>query len=318
MKLRNEFPCMSMETLCGLYGYSRQAYYQYKEKSFAASAIEQTVLQAVRSVRQDLPGIGMMKLYVIIKDVFGDSMPGRDWFLRLMRVNGLTQKKKRGYRTTNSFHHYRKWPNIIKGYTPEAPNRLWVADITYIRLKSDVCYLHLITDVYSHKIVGWALAPTLEASYSLMALDMAIKDAGDCDFSQLIHHSDRGSQYCSYLYVNRLTQMGIRISMTESGNPTDNAIAERVNGILKQEWGLNDRLASIVDCQEQVARAIACYNDLRPHMSIGMMRPSEVYSGQPPGQPMWHKPDYAKIRQQCGTDEKNEYLCDRQETPVTL
>jgi transposase InsO family protein len=271
----------SIETLCGLFGKSRQAYYKWHPRELRHAAMETIALEQTCKIREEAPGMGSYKIYLMLVDIFGrDNMMGRDAFFRLLQENGLTLPRRKGRRTTHSFHHFHKWSNLIKGFEPDAPNRLWVSDITYIVLSDGgVCYLHLVTDVYSRKIVGWCLSSTLHASHSLEALDMAIAAAverGD-DLSQLIHHSDRGIQYCSHLYVGRLNALGASISMTEDGNPTDNAIAERVNGIVKNEYLTSRGFSDIMEAYSAISRAIGHYNNVRPHMSLGYVTPAMVY-----------------------------------------
>ena len=145
-------------------------------------------------------------------------------------------KPERRRHTTNSNHNYRKYKNLIKGLVISRPNQLWVADITYIETDDGVAYLHLVTDAWTHEIIGWMLSDSLMASNTIAALKMGIEHNKGLDLSGLIHHSDRGSQYCSNAYVDMLKSVNASISMTEDYKPTDNAIAERVNGIIKQEW----------------------------------------------------------------------------------
>lgn len=186
----------------------------------------------------------------------------------------VRKRKRKGSITTWSKHHYRKYPNIIKGFVPNAPNQVWVGDITYIHIGNGFGYLSLITDVYSHKIVGFCLHKTLEAKGPLQALKMAM--GANKDVSQLTHHSDRGVQYCCDDYVKVLTDNKIKISMTEKGDPLENAIAERVNGILKTEL-LEKAYANFSDAQKAIAVAISTYNFLRPHNSINNLKPSEAH-----------------------------------------
>jgi len=158
------------------------------------------------------------------------------------------------------------------------PNQLWVSDITYIDLDRGCCYLHLVTDAYSHKIIGWTLADSLQAVHSIRALNMAIEQTGRCDLLGLTHHSDRGVQYCCNDYVSRLQEYRIQISMTEDYKPTDNAIAERVNGIFKQELIYRERrFRNITEARRRIAGFIDFYNNDRPHMSIGMKTPSQMH-----------------------------------------
>ena len=202
-------------------------------------------------------------------------MPGRDRFFRLLRRRGLVLARPKPRRTTNSNHRYHKWKNLVRGFTPTAANQLWVADITYIPLEcGGTCYLHIITDAYSHKVVGHKLSPSLRASESLAALRQAIAQAvavrGTDSLDGLVHHSDRGMQYCCDAYIGELRRHGISVSMTEDYNPTDNAVAERVNGIIKQE-AVNRRcaFADIATAGEVIGKYIDFYNTRRPHMSIG-------------------------------------------------
>lgn len=188
-------------------------------------------------------------------------------------------KRRRRYKTTDSRHHYRKYPNLIADVVPSRPNEIWVSDITYVETDEGVCYLSLITDTYSHKIVGWAVGPTLETVYPLNALKMAVATIDDVTASRLIHHSDRGCQYCSNEYVSELKKRHVNISMTQSGDPLENAIAERANGILKVEWLYKMRITTRDECRSILDRIIDFYNTQRPHMSIGMQPPrSSTYA----------------------------------------
>ena len=221
-------------------------------------------------------------------------MPGRDAFIEVLRKNGLMVKirRRRRYKTTDSHHNYHKYPNLIRDVIPSRPNEIWVADITYVETQEGVCYLSLITDAYSHKIVGWAVGPTLETTYPMQALEMALASIDLKTACRLIHHSDRGYQYCSYAYVASLEKRGISISMTESGDPLENAIAERANGILKREWLYKMTINTRDDCKAVVNRIINFYNNERPHMSIGWQTPSQVHRQSGPQKKCW-KASYA-------------------------
>ena len=161
---------------------------------------------------------------------------------------------------------------------PHRPNEIWVSDITYIETEEGVCYLSLITDAYSHKIIGWALGPTLETVYPLEALRMALDTIDDETSSRLIHHSDRGCQYCSDAYVSELKKHGVSISMTQSGDPLENAIAERANGIFKSEWLYKMPIPTREVCKLELCRIIDFYNTQRPHMSIGWQTPEQAHN----------------------------------------
>ena len=259
--------------------------------------------------------------------MFGrDYVPGRDRFFVIMRRKGLMLPRPKPRHTTNSNHRYHKWKNLIKNLVPTSANQLWVADITYIALANgDVCYLHLITDAYSHMLVGWVLADSLKAAISMQALQMAIDQAvemcGDKCLTGLVHHSDRGVQYCCDAYVAMLKEHGISISMTEDYKPTDNAIAERSNGIIKTENVYpQQQLQTFEQTQESVSRFIHFYNYSRPHMSIGYKTPAEVHRQQGAQRKMWKNKIYDKYEAEykkesvswpCQTDSLGEGVCQR-------
>ena len=296
------FECGLMVALVvRLFGHSRQAFYQSKADIEKEVAHERKVIEAVREIREEDPGIGGYKLWLMLISLFGrDFVPGRDRFFVILRRKGLMLPKPKPRHTTNSNHRYHKWKNLIKGFVPTAANQLWVADITYIALEGgDVCYLHLITDAYSHKIVGWTLAQTLRAAISIEALKMATEQAvamrGSESLKGLIHHSDRGVQYCCDAYVERLKAYGITISMCEDYKPTDNAIAERVNGIIKVENVYRQkRLPSYEYAQSIIPRYIHFYNYCRPHMSIGYKVPAVAHLEQGEQKKMWKNKIYPK------------------------
>lgn len=207
-----------------------------------------------------------------------DWVPGRDSFFALLKDYNLNLPRPKPRHTTNSNHRFRKYSNQIKGFVPTAPNQLWVSDITYIDMEIGNCYLHLVTDAYSHKIVGWYVSDSLESKHTITALMQAIQDTGSEDLSGLIHHSDRGSQYCCDAYVALLNKYHITISMTEDYKPTDNAVAERINGILKTEVLYRSaRPRTLAEARKQIGGAITFYNVRRPHMSIDYQTPNEVH-----------------------------------------
>ncbi len=263
-------------------------------------AHERKVVEAVREIREEDPGIGGYKLWLMLIAMFGrDFVPGRDRFFVLLRRRGLMLPKPKPRHTTNSNHRYHKYKNLTKGIVLTAANQLWVADITYIALSDgDVCYLHLVTDAYSHKIVGWALARTLKAAISVEALKMAIEQAvamsGSAMLTGLIHHSDRGVQYCCDAYVAMLRNHGITISMTEDYKPTDNAIAERANGIIKVECVYRQRFNSFGHASKVIERFIHFYNYRRFHMSIGYKVPALAHLEQGMQEKRWKNKTYPK------------------------
>ena len=250
----------------------------------------------MHEIREIDPGIGGVKLWLMLSTMFDSGrMPGRDAFLNLLRSHHLMQKPRRIRSTTNSNHRYHKWKNLVKDFVPTAANQLWVSDITYIELDNGCCYLHLVTDAYSKKIVGWCLAESLASVFTLRALRTAIEQAGG-NLTGLIHHSDRGVQYCCDLYVEELHKYGILISMTEDYKPTDNGIAERVNGIIKGEslYRQKRRFPSYEKALEQIDQFIHFYNGQRPHYSIGMQTPDIAHEQTGKQQKMWKNKIYLK------------------------
>lgn len=229
-------------------------------------------------IREKQKRLGGRKLLSMISPLMpeGESI-GRDAFFDLLRRNGMLVRKRRTRAfTTNSYHWLHKYPNLIKEFSPKGPNQLWVSDITYIKTSAGFVYLYLITDAYSRKIVGWHLSETMEAQNALEALYMALSQL-PANAKQIIHHSDRGIQYCSSKYVNCLQKHGVKISMTENGDPYENAIAERVNGILKTEWLYDMGLKNVVDAKKAVKQIINIYNSERPHSSVQMLTPNQAH-----------------------------------------
>ena len=197
---------------------------------------------------------------------------GRDRFFDFLRANGLLVERRKNYLvTTNSRHHFRKYSNLIKELALPAPNQVYVADITYIRTLDGFCYLALLTDAFSRKIVGYDLSLSLSIEGSMRALKMALKQNGYP--KGLIHHSDRGVQYCSYDYTGLLKKNGVKISMTEQNHVYENALAERVNGILKEEFLLGGTLISFKVAKKMVKQAVEIYNNERPHLALNYETP---------------------------------------------
>jgi transposase InsO family protein len=224
--------------------------------------------------------MGGRKLYQMLQPFFIEHQikMGRDALFDLLQANYLlVRRRKRRVFTTQSFHWLRKYPNIIKGLTPSQPNQLWVSDITYWKIGSGYVYISLITDAFSHKIVGYQVAESLQAVGTMEALKMALQDL-PANHSGLIHHSDRGIQYCSHEYVEILHKRNIQISMTETGDPRDNAIAERVNGILKEEYLYDYSVATLTQAKLVLDFVIDLYNQERPHMSCDYKTPVSVHS----------------------------------------
>ena len=241
---------------------------------------EHLIVERVREIRRRMPRVGGKKLYHMLGSdlrCMHTKTLGRDKFFDLLRRNELLVRHRRKYvTTTNSQHRFYVYDNLITDLVIDRPNQVFVADITYIRLPDSFCYLALITDVKSRKIVGHDLSMSLSIDGSLRTLCMALN--GVADPRGLIHHSDRGIQYCSHDYTSLLLSNDCRISMGESGNPYDNAIAERVNGILKQEFLLDCTFPDFVTAQKAVREAIETYNTFRPHLSLDYDTPALRYA----------------------------------------
>ena len=242
------------------------------------------VLELVRDWRKLMPRVGGRKLYHLLEEDFKslDYKIGRDAFFDVLREYDLLVKRRKSYtKTTNSFHRFRVYKNLILDLEVSRANQVFVADITYIRIAGGFMYLSLITDLYSRSIVGWCLGDSLDAVFSIQALEMALGEVKDC--SSLIHHSDRGVQYCSRDYTKILLAGKVSISMAEAGNPYENAVAERVNGILKDEFYLDQTFASARVATKATEEAIKIYNNLRPHLSLKMQTPAQKYYGETDG-----------------------------------
>ena len=240
--------------------------------------IEQKIVEIVKQRRKSLPREGVRKLCKSLKSEFDNVYlkVGRDTLFNILRkYNMLTLRKKPSYRTTNSLHRFYKYNNIIKDMEVTQPNQVWVSDITYIRTIKGFCYLALITDMYSRKIVGYDLSDSLEMAGCVRALQKALKQAGKR--SPQVHHSDRGIQYCSNVYTQILRTKKIKISMTEENHCYENALAERVNGILKDEFYLDQTFDSLQHAKRATKNAINLYNQIRLHLSLDFKTPNMVY-----------------------------------------
>jgi transposase InsO family protein len=225
-----------------------------------------------------MPRLGTRKLYHLLREDFNREgiAVGRDKLFTLLRQdNLLVGKRKRFTKTTHSHHWMRKHPDMVKDMVVKRPEQLWVADITYVAIETGYAYLHLITDAYSKQIMGYFVSTDLCASSTIKALTMSLENRKYQ--GELVHHSDRGLQYCSSGYVKILTDNNISISMTQSGSPYDNAIAERVNGILKDEFGLDHVFKTIDQLKKQTSESIKIYNEQRPHLSNQMLTPEKMH-----------------------------------------
>ena len=278
--MKDSFKGISLANLCAWFGLTRQAYYQSKNRVEKDLIEQEILLDKIGDIRKDHKRLGGRKLFFKLETFMDEHniKMGRDAFFDLLRDNKLLIKqRKRHHVTTNSNHWMKKYPHLIKDIEPIGPNHVWVSDITYWKTKGGHYYISFITDAYSRKIVGYHVADTMEAIESATALKMAIKTL-KISAKGLIHHSDRGSQYCSSMYVNILKKEGIKISMTENGDPLENAIAERINGIIKGEYLFDYLIKTLLNAKEVLKSVVKLYNEDRPHSSIGNAVPSKVHN----------------------------------------
>ena len=253
------------------------------------SVATELILQEVKAIRRLHPAIGGRKLMVLLQPFVLEHQIkiGRDALFDLLATHQLlVRKRKRNIVTTWSKHWMRKYPNLIRDVIPSRPNEVWVSDITYFKIAESHVYISFVTDAYSRKIVGYHVADTLEAIHSVKALQMAIQQS-TTNFIGLIHHSDRGCQYCCTEYVNLLKHNGIVISMTEHGDPLENAIAERVNGIIKEEYLNHYHIKTKKEIEQKLQQAVHQYNQNRPHLSCNMLTPQDVHQNNLPIQRLW-------------------------------
>lgn len=292
-ELKKDYPQSSMEDLCAVFGKSRQAYYKAEQKRQDKEFIADLIIEEVKRLRKYQPRSGGRKLFYLVQPFFkkeGIKM-GRDKFFDLLRErNLLIKKKKRTAKTTNSNHHFRKHPNLIVDLKVEKPNQLWVSDITYVRFGRTFFYLSLIMDAYSRKIVGWHLAEDLKADGTIAALKMAIATLPR-GFVGLIHHSDRGTQYCCHAYVKLLKKNKIQISMTQNGDPYENILAERINRTIKEEFLDQWMFLNFKEAKSATAKAVRYYNGLRPHASLDYLTPMQAHKSSGKLKKRWKNPD---------------------------
>ncbi len=268
----------SLTTISHCFGLKRDAYYKYKSRADMRLKLEQQIKNIVSKKRKSLPREGVRKLMKSLDQEFTNAnlKVGRDTLFNVLRKhNMLTLRKKTSARTTNSYHRFYKYNNIIKDMEVTRPNQVWVSDITYIRTIKGFCYLALITDMYSRKIVGYDISDSLELKGCVRALKKAIYQAKD--INGLIHHSDRGIQYCSNQYTQILKRKMIDISMTQENHCYENAMAERVNGILKDEFYLDQTFDNVAHAKRAAKNAINLYNEIRLHLSLDFKTPNMVY-----------------------------------------
>ena len=259
---------------------SRQNYYARRQERAAQAVDAALIIELVQAERQVQPRLGTRKLRVVLKESLAQAgvALGRDRFFEVLRGAGLllAPLPRQSPQTTSSYHCLPVFENLVKERTLSAPNEVWVSDLTYIRTGEDFLYLALVTDKYSRKIVGYHCGDTLAAVGCVRALGMALKDLPA--WAHPIHHSDQGSQYCCHEYVAALEKRGLTISMTVQNHCAENALAERVNGILKGEYGLGGNFKTKAAARLAVGQAIHLYNTRRPHTKLGYRTPAVMHS----------------------------------------
>lgn len=269
---------VSISEICSLFDLTRDAYYKFQKRQIKKNSIAKKVVELVNEERKDQPRVGTRKLYEALYSMFilENLKVGRDKLFDILREHEmLVKRKKASCKTTDSYHRFYKYNNLVKDMEVTAPNQVWVSDITYIRTIRGFCYLALITDMYSRKIVGYDISDSLELEGCMRALKTALAKARPA--AGLVHHSDRGIQYCSNQYVEELKKRKIKISMTEENHCYENALAERVNGILKDEFYLDQCFFSTSHACIAAKNAIEIYNTKRLHLSLGYKTPDYVF-----------------------------------------
>lgn len=270
---------VSISRACSKFNRSRQSYYKFLMRKEKMSMDQEKLHKLVLPIRHLMPRLGGRKLYFMIQDSIAQAAIkiGRDRFFDWLRAHDLLIYPKRRYvHTTNSFHRFWVHDNLCHDLLVAGPNRLWVSDITYLRTKEGNCFLALITDAWSRKIVGYDVSDSLEFGGCMRAMQMALQTAGE--IGELVHHSDRGVQYCSIPYTDLLKQKGVRISMAAKGNCYENALAERVNGILKDEFNLDEIFNTKEQAFKTVHQSIYIYNKHRPHWALNLKTPQVCHA----------------------------------------
>ena len=283
---------MSLVRLTGLLGITRQSYYQHFWRQQEMKIEHQLILDQVKEIRKVNPAMGTRKLQVMLHDFMMEYQikMGRDALFDLLAENYLlVRRRRRKVYTTNSRHWLRRYPNLVRDLEITRVNQVWVSDITYLKTRKGYVYVSFITDACSHKIMGYNLAENLETVNTLKALQMAIelslKLSGSLE--GLIHHSDQGLQYCSGQYVELLKNHGIQISMSDKGEPLQNPIAERVNGIIKHEYLFYNDLENKQFVNELLDKSVLAYNFVRPHLSCSMLTPDQAHQFNQPLKKLW-------------------------------
>lgn len=315
IQLREQEQNTSVKALCSLFGKIRHSYYDYIWRLEHELLIQEVVLQEVQQIRTVLPALGTRKLHFKLKPILAAHQItiGRDYLFDLLCSRGmLIKKRRRRTVTTDSSHWMKKYDNLIVHMEIVRAEQVWVSDITYLKLNSTFVYLSLITDAYSHQIMGYQVQLDLSALGCIGALEMALA-IRKTSYLSLTHHSDRGSQYCSKAYVDLLQAEKIAISMTQNGDPYENAIAERVNGILKGEFNIENNTGSMEQLKLKIKQAISAYNTYRPHDSCNSLTPEQAHLRTGPLNKNWK--NYRKIKWELKKQENEDSITILQHKP---
>jgi transposase InsO family protein len=291
-----------MKVLCGLFGKTRHAWYDRQWREQQEVFTDEIILQAVQKIRQQLPRVGTRKLQELIAPELATHGigVGRDYLFDLLAQHKLlVRKRKRKVCTTDSRHWMRRYANLTTQLAICRPEQLWVSDMTYIRIQNQWGYLSLITDAWSRKIMGFCLRNDMLAEGCVTALEMALNNRVYKE-QPLIHHSDRGAQYCCKQYVDVLNTAAIAISMTENGDPYENALAERVNGIIKGEFNLYSSQLNFEQTCQRVQEIITAYNEIRPHGSCDNLTPNQAHQTLTPMKKRWKSYPRLKTPSEAG------------------
>lgn len=299
--MKHDYSYISMEVLCRLFGKTRHAYYDHQWRRQDQTLKDDIILQLVHKIRNTyLPRLGTRKLLILLKPELDAHQIkiGRDYLFDLLEEHKLLiRRRKRKVFTTDSRHWMRKYANLTRELIITRPEQLWVSDITYIRMGNQWGYLSLITDAYSHKIMGIGFRSDLLALGCLEALQMAY-DNRSYGQHPLIHHSDRGCQYCCKEYVDLLNAHHIAISMTERGDPYENALAERINGIIKEEFNLYSSQENFENTYQRILKSVVTYNDIRPHGSCNDLTPCQAHKKEGELKKTWKNYSRNRIQKQ--------------------
>lgn len=300
--MKSDYPELSKEALCRLFGKTRHALYDHLWRQEDDSIKEDIIIQLVQKIRGKLPQVGTRKLLFLLGPELKshDIAIGRDALFDLLSVHKLLiRQRKRKMVTTDSRHWMRKYANLVQREIISRPEQVWVSDITYIRMKNQWGYLSMITDAFSRKIMGFSFRSDMLAQGCVDALCMALKTREYPDH-KLIHHSDRGSQYCCKTYIDLLQSENISVSMTENGDPYENALAERMNGIIKNEFNLHSSALNFDDTYQLITQSVESYNNIRPHSSCDYLTPNQAHHATTIPKKRWKKYDKKRyITQDC-------------------